>query len=212
LSSAYRTKLVEWDKLVYGGGDWSRLAAEMCSWDWPTEKSNPIAAIQLAREVDALWILPTAFYWLAFNYRELGKAVFHGVVCNGVPASLSAQDQDSFAKGHYIQTASTVADILRFLFDPSEIDGCTSSSLCSLVRLQAMENHRVGCASAPLHVWRPRDWALLQDLCDVCLSALKQTHKNARQAFWDKLPEIYGLPEWEELERLRAAAIGNIFS
>jgi hypothetical protein len=216
LSSAYRTKLVDWDKSDYHWGDLSSLAAEKCSWNWPTEKTSLIATIQLAREVDAPWILPSAFYDLAVNYEVLGKAVFNGAVYNGIPTSLSAQDQDSFAKGHYIQNASTMADVLRFLFHPLEIEGCTSSQECFSVRLKAMESLREdlrGYASAPLEVWGGDDWRLLDDLCPACLAVLKQTHKDARQAFWDKLLEIYGLPEWEELERLRAAAIGtSIFS
>ncbi|KAJ7910694.1 hypothetical protein B0H13DRAFT_2272324 [Mycena leptocephala] len=216
LSSAYRTKLVESDKSFHDSDDLSRPAAEMCSWDWPTEKTYMIAIIQLAREVDALWILPSAFYELAFNYGTLGKAIFHGVVFNGVPARLSPQDQDSLVEGHNIQTASTTADILRFLFHPSGIKGCTSSQKCFSVRLQAMESLRGDLreyASAPLDVWAEVDWIFLENLCPACLAVLKQTHKDARQAFWDKLPEMYGLPEWEELERLRAAAIGtSIFS
>ncbi|KAJ7932802.1 hypothetical protein B0H13DRAFT_2307459 [Mycena leptocephala] len=216
LSSEYRTKLVESDTSFYDGGDLSRPAAQHISWGRPTERTYLIATIQLAREVDAPWILPSAFYELAFNYRELGKAVFHGVVFNGVPASISAQDQDLFANGHNIQNASTMADILRFLFHPSEIEGCTSSKTCFSLRLQAMESRRGNFrlyASTPLGVWDETDWISLDNLCPACLAVLKQTHEDARQAFWDKLPEIYGLPEWEELERLRAAAIGtNIFS
>jgi hypothetical protein len=215
LSSVYHTKLVETDISFYDPGDLSRPAAEMCSWDWPTDKTYIIAAIQLAREIDAPWILPSIFYGLAIHYGKLGKAVFHGVVFNGVPASLSAQDQDSFVKGHNIQTASTTVDILRFLFHPSEIEGCTSSKDCISVRLQAMETFWEdlrGYPSAPLDVWEAADWRLLKNLCPACLAVLKQTHEDARQAFWDKLPNIYGLPKWEELERLRAAAIGDIFS
>ncbi|KAJ7932800.1 hypothetical protein B0H13DRAFT_2307457 [Mycena leptocephala] len=213
LSSGYRTKLVESDKFIYRWDDLS--AVEKRSWNWPTERTFLIATIQLAREVDAPWILPSAFYNLAMSYRELGKAVFHRVVFNGLPASLSAQDQDSFVEGHNIQTTSTTVDILRFLFDPSEIEGCKSSKNCFSLRLQAMESRREDLrryASAPLDAWEQDDWTLLKNLCRACLAVLKQTHEDARQAFWDELPEIYGLPEWEELERLRAAAIGNIFS
>jgi hypothetical protein len=48
--------------------------------------------------------------------------------------------------------------------------------------------------------------------CSTCLTALKKKHQDARQAFWDKLPEIYGLPDWDELGKLKAAAIRtNLF-
>jgi hypothetical protein len=68
-------------------------------------------------------------------------------------------------------------------------------------------------AALPLEVWGEEEWTGLANLCLACLTVLEQVHQEARQAFWDRLPSMYELPEWEELERLRAAAIGtNIFS
>jgi hypothetical protein len=35
---------------------------------------------------------------------------------------------------------------------------------------------------------------------------LKETHQNARQAFWNRLPGIYDVAAWDVLEQLKAAA------
>src|ERR1700761_7878077 len=59
LSSMFRTTLSEWDASSYDEGDCDRI-----TWSVPVEKTSFICAIQLAREVGALWVLPAAFYCL----------------------------------------------------------------------------------------------------------------------------------------------------
>ncbi|KAJ6567034.1 hypothetical protein B0H19DRAFT_1374365 [Mycena capillaripes] len=217
LSSGYRTTLSEYDACRYHGLDSfpSLSVHELRSWPLPANGYRPgsylIATIQLAREVDAPWILPCVFYSLC-TYNELARDIFLGVVHNGVPVSLSEGDQQLFVQS---QNTSATAEILRFLFHPLDIAGCTSPRQCFSARLQAMESNHAAHRdnpSIPLDIWEPNDWRLLKDLCLVCLTVLKKTHEDAREAFWARLPEIYGLPEWEELERLKSAAIGtNLF-
>ncbi|KAJ7604130.1 hypothetical protein FB45DRAFT_1013709 [Roridomyces roridus] len=93
------------------------------------------------------------------------------------------------------------------------IDG--SPKECAQARLWAID-HTVEMTrtfpSVPLEVWREADWHLLEErVCWNCLIALREKHRAARQAFWDKLPGTYGLPPWEELEKMKVEAIGNIF-
>ncbi|KAJ6447572.1 hypothetical protein C8R47DRAFT_999761 [Mycena vitilis] len=60
-----------------------------------------------------------------------------------------------------------------------------------------------------LYIWRPGRWpANALDVCAVCLTKLHETHDDAREAFWAKLPKMYGLPAWPELKEMKAAAIG----
>ncbi|KAJ7932793.1 hypothetical protein B0H13DRAFT_1701192 [Mycena leptocephala] len=216
LSSAYRTKLSEYDAALYDESDPRHPPSEVRSWICPGNDIDRITTIQLAHEVDTPWILPIAFYALSSSHSELGRHIFHGIVKNGVSACLTDKDQQILAEGHGIQITSTVADIVRFLYHPLDIEGCTSSKTCIFKRLQAMENNRANFrvnAALPLEVWGEEEWTGLANLCPACLTVLKQVHQEARQAFWDRLPSMYELPEWEELERLRAAAIGtNIFS
>ncbi|KAF7353923.1 hypothetical protein MVEN_01078400 [Mycena venus] len=214
LSSGYRTTLAEVDAETYCGLG-SGPVPLMRSWKVPDDKTYLIAIIQLAREVESPWILPMAFYVLSAAYGNLGRIIFHGMFYNGVSASLSVLDQQSFVRGQVVQNASGAADVLRFLFCPLDIEGCATPEKCLSLRLRAMDDSREGirdCPSIPLDIWDEEDWQLLDGLCPACLIVLKKTHQDARQAFWDKLPEIYGLPPWEELEKLKAGAIGdNLF-
>ncbi|KAJ7435940.1 hypothetical protein FB451DRAFT_1571260 [Mycena latifolia] len=220
LSSRYRTTLSEWDSCSNPKAqDPDLSSSEIMSWPQP-DAVEQICVIQLAREVDALWVLPTAFYELSssFNTPEgfsgrIGGEIFHGTVYNGIPISLSVQDQDSFLRGHTTHTRAATGDILNFLCNPLEIEGCTSP-LCSRSRLAAFrDNWDVihDLSHIPLDVWAEDDWkSLAEHVCLTCITVLKSTHAEARQAFWDDLPEMYGLPPWEELKKMKAAAIGNI--
>ncbi|KAJ7171074.1 hypothetical protein C8R46DRAFT_181180 [Mycena filopes] len=217
LSSAYDTKLSRWDKGVTIDDEDEvdvddLVVSNIISWPWPDDAALDIYAIKLFREVDALWLLPNAFYNLSAAFEELGRNIFHGTTYNDTPTTISIEDQTSFAAGHAVQIRSAVTDILRFLTDPLDIAGCTSATECPLERFRAIgeigKTLRSG-VGVPLDVWDADDWKMLANLCPVCLATLKENHTAARQAFWDKLPAMYGLPSWPELEKMKVAAIGT---
>ncbi|KAF7359031.1 hypothetical protein MSAN_01243800 [Mycena sanguinolenta] len=208
-SSAYPTTLSKLDALLYRPGECPPLESQ--SWEVSMEPASRIRAIQLAREVDAPWILPRAFYTLSLNFNTLGVTIFHGAVYNGEKTCLSLEDQTSFLKGYNIQRNDTV-DNLRFLLDPLDNQGChrPGPAGCSLQKSKAMRHCPALLNKRPvnaLYVWDGEAWHKLRNMCTPCLEALKKKHQDARQAFWDRLPEIYDLPSWEVLEQLRAAAL-----
>ncbi|KAJ7023079.1 hypothetical protein C8F04DRAFT_1135592 [Mycena alexandri] len=207
LSSGYDTKLSRWDVAdTFGGGN--QAVDDIMSWPWPQNPANEIYAIPLYREVGALWLLPSTFYNMSACFPRIGQAIFHGATNNGVLSKLSAEDGAAFVKGSIIQTESTTTEILKFLSDPLHINGCSSPTECALKRFKAIGETRLSITYCnPLAAWS--NWHLLDGVCSVCLAKLRQEHQAARQAFWDKLPGIYGLPPWEELEEMKAAAIGR---
>ncbi|KAK7024049.1 BTB domain-containing protein [Favolaschia claudopus] len=221
LSSGYATTLSRLDAMIeseFGEESTSRPSEsvlEARSWTAPLQPAHQIRAIQVAREVGALWILPRAFYILCSDFPALHRAVFMGTDYEGIPMSLSEHDREVFIKGREIQSGSS-ADILQFLSHPLNTVGCQQAGLCILTRLKAIGNisRRQGFRSystLPLHIWRWRAHInLLDDMCTTCILALKKTHQAARQEFWDKLPEMYGLPNWNELERLKIESIGAV--
>ncbi|KAJ7684270.1 hypothetical protein DFH06DRAFT_1155163 [Mycena polygramma] len=167
--------------------------------------------IQLAREVNAPWILPMAFYDLSENVADANLDIFHGSLYKGVTVNISKEDQKSFLVGHAIQIASCLKDIPRFLIYPRVIDGCAIPNDCFAERLAKFEEFMDDmdpATSFPLDLWTEHEWESMA-LCHVCLAKLKKTHQAARRAFWDNLPEIYGLPPWEELEAAKVAALGT---
>ncbi|KAJ7490874.1 hypothetical protein FB451DRAFT_1079640 [Mycena latifolia] len=210
LSSGYYTTLSAAD---------ARVAKDVptlndVSWNDPGSTAYCISAIGLSREVNALWILPYAFYSMSAAFKSLGMSIFHGTVHNGARASLSLEDQQAFLHGYHIQRNSTTTDILRFLFHPADIQGCMTRARCVEARFQAFAGTwdiADDDSCIPLDIWTPVDWNILADVCPTCLVLLKRTHGDARQAFWDQLPEIYGLPPWAELEAMKVAAIGTDF-
>ncbi|KAJ7684253.1 hypothetical protein DFH06DRAFT_1072821 [Mycena polygramma] len=206
-SSGYQTTLSQFDDYTFNDNP-----SQGPSWEYPDEPAFRIRAIELARQVDATWILPRAFYSLSNQFDDLGAAIFHGTVHGGVQVQLSLQDQTSFLNGHAVQCSDTAVNAIRFLSNPLAIEGCLSPSHCYLARLDAIEVSREFILDHPSHflyVWVPDDWHLLEDICPVCLARLKRTRRQAREAWWNKLPQIYGLPAWPELEQMKTAAIGT---
>ncbi|KAJ7684250.1 hypothetical protein DFH06DRAFT_968282 [Mycena polygramma] len=183
------------------------------SWSCPDEPTFRIRAMQLARQVDATWILPVAFYRLSPCFEDLASAIFHGASYRGINTNLSSRDQASFAIGHNMLSRDTAVDSLRFLTRPLVIEGCLDPFGCHFHRLRAIEGCRDCVRDQPynfLNMWVPDDWdSGFLEVCAICRTELKKTHEDARVDFWDKLPEMYGLPAWPELEEMKAAAIGT---
>ncbi|KAJ7500446.1 hypothetical protein B0H11DRAFT_2275722 [Mycena galericulata] len=212
LSSTYDTTLSGWDNLLITSGNPDIPEVAAMSWMRPDLPTFKILEIQLIREMGALWLLPGTFYCLSVWLDEIRSDILQGGVYKDEPTRFSVEDQDACFRGHAIQTQSVTTDILRFLSHPLNIQGCTTSGTCYRGRLAAIEGIREMVLQNPttaLNIWGKRDWETLEGVCPTCLTALKTTHQTARQAFWNKLPEIYGLPPWNELEEMKVAAIGT---
>ncbi|KAJ7689852.1 hypothetical protein B0H17DRAFT_936866 [Mycena rosella] len=196
LSSLYSTTLDEWDLQLTS---------------WPA--STSMFAIELAREVGAEWILPVAFYNLAAAAHNLGmKEIIAGTAFGSFHVKLGAQDLAHFLEGYLLQRDNETSTMLRFLHSPVPVIGCTGGSKCTLARLIAVtqfQADRVEYPAIPLDIWGQTDWTRLSAACSTCLKALKYTHAAARESFWDKLPGLYGLLEWDELRKMKTQGLKN---
>ncbi|KAJ6630402.1 hypothetical protein B0H10DRAFT_1939161 [Mycena sp. CBHHK59/15] len=166
-----------------------------------------IVVIELAREVEALWLLPYGFYILAASFDE---ELVNRTLYDGINMLLSEADAKSFIRGSHRQNDDATGKVLRFLHFPPRIQGCTGAHNCAISRLDVLEVMRVDRTenhSIPLDIWNSDDWELLSDLCGTCLISLTRTHQEARQEFWDQLPEMYGLPGWDELKQMKKSAL-----
>ncbi|KAJ6548101.1 hypothetical protein DFH09DRAFT_1366966 [Mycena vulgaris] len=214
LSSALFTRLSAHDNAEAPGNSsrWKRP-----SWTIPDDLFGLIKIIQLAREVDAPWVLPYAFYRLADRSATdevdlptcLQLQFFEGAL-----AQLCEDDGLSFTKGYCVQISTGTTDVLHFLQFPPTISGCLTKYDCLLARLDALEQaHEDRRSSAyqadPLLLWSGPDWGRLQAIvCGICLKSLNAAHQKALQDFWNQLPGMYGLPEWADLEKMKAEALG----
>lgn len=213
LSSAFFTTLsaVDDDLRAADSSLWTRPSWGMSS---ESRRLSISHAIQLAREVGALWVLPYAFYELAqicAKGPDILTCLKPGNL-NGVSTQLSEEDQIAFVKGYCVQISTSTSGILRFLQEPASIPGCNVGYDCLLVRLTASaesDRHSSEYLADPLVLWYGSDWERLAGVCGTCLKSLKRTHQSARRTFWDQLPQMYGLPGWEELEKMKADALGT---
>ncbi|KAJ7612150.1 hypothetical protein FB45DRAFT_939977 [Roridomyces roridus] len=221
LSSVFDTQLERWDRVttLRARGDSGTRPTlpldSVVSTSWTsvsTYMAMLVPSIQVAREADALWLLPDAFYNLSSTFAgNLAGTFLHGAHYGGAFFKLQPQDQETFLVGHATQHKGT-GDVLEFLAHPADIPGCESRERCAVERYKAIGSSRARFQALPSHplvVWSPGQWTLLKDLCPTCRDALETKHKAARQAFWDKLPEIYNLPSWTELEKMKVADIGT---
>ncbi|KAJ7119163.1 hypothetical protein C8R44DRAFT_737989 [Mycena epipterygia] len=195
-SSAYFTTLSAFDESCRPGvAPWQEPS-------WCVHRSVKVAAIELAREVDVLWILPFAFYSLAIGESPI-RRLFPHRIHSGSHSSLGLQDELAFLEGCFEQRDTATTDIIRFLHFPIEITRCKGGSRCGYPRLRAMEDvrrDRKGPQGGdPLYLWFGTDWDRLLAVCS-----------QAREEFWERLPGMYGLPGWDHLEKLKMDAIGRI--
>ncbi|KAJ7225241.1 hypothetical protein B0H12DRAFT_1193319 [Mycena haematopus] len=210
LSATYDTTLHSWDQDVFHIFEGE---LEKRTWEPPDQTVCMISAIQLIREVDALWLLPDAFYRLSVFFEEIrSHIIILGGTYENEQICISPDDQTAFLNGPGLQTQSTSTDILRFLSHSPDIPGCTTSVACYRARLAAIDRCRKAIRdspSSPLTIWGPSSWQGFETVCPACLETMEKTHQDDRQDLWDKLPEIYGLPSWEELEKMKVIAIGS---
>ncbi|KAJ6543027.1 hypothetical protein B0H19DRAFT_1000755 [Mycena capillaripes] len=202
LSSRFPTKLANWD----ARNDDTAPLWNKPSWEFDVNPSAAISLIDLCRETRAPWVLPIVFYLLGSDYFEDLADILHGV------PSLDTSNQISFLKGYVLQR-DAARTVTCFLYDPPAIDGCTSRKRCAGEKLAALNHVRQDCdrfPAIPLGIWTESDWSRLSALCATCLPELRKAHEQARQDLWARIPEMYSLPPWEELEKLKQAAIGVV--
>jgi hypothetical protein len=58
-----------------------------------------------------------------------------------------------------------------------------------------------------LTIWEDPDWIPLKSCCPICLATIRTAHPLAKEAVWDRLPAIFDLPKWSELEQMKTEAL-----
>ncbi|KAJ7049100.1 hypothetical protein C8F01DRAFT_1037112 [Mycena amicta] len=191
---------------------------------WTALRTNPnsfircasddlcISVVILARELSLDWILPTAFYRLSR-------------VKSPVPIFESAmlmEDKLRWAEAVRKLDGQYRSRALDFLWEPREITGCVNPDprWCVDIRidfrqgLDATRENSLGSYIIPLDVWgeSSQAWTALasNSVCEVCIAEMKRLKQAADEAFWNDLPEIFGLGDWETLEKNKKDTFDDI--
>ncbi|KAJ7503708.1 hypothetical protein B0H11DRAFT_1797688 [Mycena galericulata] len=158
--------------------------------------------IKVATEVGALWILPAAYYEVC---NEGLESFFEN---SALQEHLTPDQKKTCVLGH---TALTAGMLHVHKFMRAERPTCTNPAHCNGVFRKMNERLLRAVSCGDTHVfryWEDSDWESAA-ICPQCKSTARDSHTIARGFFWMGLPEIFGLPEWGELEDIRIAAIGE---
>ncbi|KAJ6571179.1 hypothetical protein B0H19DRAFT_936860 [Mycena capillaripes] len=173
---------------------------------WHVSRSLDI--ILLARRTSALWILPAAFY------RACQFASVDEIINGDEDSELHPADKVACVTGVRTLETTSVSDVLQFLYMPRQIFGCQSPAKCEEVRTAAhfdAEDWRAYEAEdtfLPFDIWgNVHDWSRLSSCCATCVSSMRTTHWEAKLAVWDQLPQIFRLPNWKQLNEMKAEAL-----
>ncbi|KAJ7648604.1 hypothetical protein DFH06DRAFT_996980 [Mycena polygramma] len=165
-----------------------------------------LAAIGAATEVGALWLLPAA-------YHAICQYGLSGIMENKGWLALGEQDRKTYILGSEAQIRQfpTVLSFLSVSKQPGD-DSCADPAKCNRSRLRLNGLHSLMSArkTPPLDTFNERRWQTMgRGICDSCVEEAKTIYASARQKFWYALPEMFGLPSWEELEQMREAAFSS---
>jgi len=163
-----------------------------------------IATIATAREVDAPWLLPVAYY-------DICKCELSSVIKNRHWLNLEEEERNTCLVGYAAQVQQ-FPKIFNFLFlSRGADDDCEDWARCNKSRLETgfIINPRLSPAmNVPLYINLDPVWAALSlNTCGSCVTESKRLHAAAREDCWGQLPKTFGLPGWNELEEMRRLAL-----
>ncbi|KAK7052491.1 hypothetical protein R3P38DRAFT_3306203 [Favolaschia claudopus] len=205
LSQAHPTTLEDWENVD-----------ELPSWKTESSDSDGnidqnVVTVSVARQVGATWILPTAFY------RMCQDSVEESFVMND---ALDASDTVNLIKGLRFLETTGVSDVLAFLNIVLLYKSCCTGPstferawglqkiAAHLRTLAALQLCADGTQVMPFELWSADDWKEMGSYtCKHCISEMKKVHSRRCQKLWEELPEIFGLPSWEELRKMKAEAL-----
>ncbi|KAJ7128253.1 hypothetical protein C8R46DRAFT_1144898 [Mycena filopes] len=153
--------------------------------------------VSLGRELSLDWILPAAFYRACeFSWED---AI--------ITAPISLSDKVLIVSACRLLEGPGVTKILSFLWPDDVMERCALDRFgCRQQAEQWRDRTTDNPAQMPLDIWVEKDWGPL-NVCEDCLDDMKADLKAKRQALWDELPGMFGLPAWSELEAMKARAM-----
>ncbi|KAJ7719901.1 hypothetical protein B0H16DRAFT_392967 [Mycena metata] len=169
-------------------------------WKNFTALGTPDAYLFLAsllREISLPSLLPFCYYSIIRDHRSIAMAK----ILDHSDHSVNTTDRLACSLGY--------AKLLKFQSGTSAwlgLDGgafgqprecasaCTSRALASHISMNIQTKRH------PLDIWILSKWNELQRWYGLCL--LCHERNKARQHCWRSLPNVFGLPDWEELKAL----------
>ncbi|KAF7969601.1 hypothetical protein HWV62_26837 [Athelia sp. TMB] len=99
---------------------------------------------------------------------------------------------------------------------PKPFSACVDTGSCNhahefhLRNAVCLESGLAGLDDGYMYAWRS-SMLMSYRVCQPCNEVIKAMHNAVRQDFWAQLPEIFGLPGWDELRKERAESVRTAF-
>nr|GAT54869.1 predicted protein [Mycena chlorophos] len=191
------------------------------SWDVNHTRIGDLMKIIRVSRVCATWALPSVFLTLSAHIatspsavefvveaKELEKEPF---MDDGKDLSFSRDESNAFLEGHSAVAQRAAAGLLGVYANPALIVGCTDELRCALLRLATFQvMHETLQRSAVVNgLIDVQTASTTSKLCATCAGVVERQAISIREAFWEQLPILFGLPSWAELEAEKRAALGT---
>lgn len=154
--------------------------------------------LSVGREFGLQSVLPIALFRCCQHIQSLSDGFTHnalrGISSDDKLLCYSSIKRLSFTQASTTNTWLTAEDIYS---------SCRSPGTCKLARSHAMRvlfypyGSLIGLAQWSEHS------SVLTNMCELCKAVAQSAHRKGRQEFWDRLPDAFSLPAWEELKKER---------
>ncbi|KAJ7155712.1 hypothetical protein C8R46DRAFT_1116294 [Mycena filopes] len=165
--------------------------------DFPDGVETDLIALRAAIEVGALWLLPAAYYAIcSYPAAELFAA--------GEPWNALAISQQQNCLQAQVELTRTTTLVHKFLIGADlPLTDCEDRCADTLIKARSV---LVGWSISHRDLGPLGGWvfdSMDEELCTPCHDFAWTENSAAQLAFWTRLPEIFGLPKWEELVEMR---------
>ena len=164
----------------------------------------PFLIADLVHEMDLSWLLPMVLYGSCTTSFD---DIVTGYIYKGERRLMSGSQQVVCIKALKPLIKWYRKDILSFLY-LANVHGCKSSAQCNEGRLKLVRKYSSVALSNPLwsfsYIFEP---VVRKAVCTPCCIASRDAHLAAREALWEALPGLFGLPSWQTLRELREQAL-----
>ncbi|KAJ7602457.1 hypothetical protein DFH06DRAFT_1023771 [Mycena polygramma] len=161
---------------------------------------NALSIILAGIEIGAQWLLPYAYCCAATYSAEELLPFLDGKMGKHALKALAAH-------AHLVHGALAIQ---RFLITAIP---CATTVACYLARESALSDLFDIVGDTWVNPFsRPTEFLdslKAYGVCSSCLALANSQHQEACHQFWDDLPNIFGLPPWDELHAMERAAMAH---
>ncbi|KAH8826504.1 hypothetical protein DL96DRAFT_1681549 [Flagelloscypha sp. PMI_526] len=180
--------------------------------DYDSSETNAYSLdlLSLLYEVEALWCLPTHYQILTSWIPEHLPSVVNGAVLQSRHYKITSDMQITLIAGAEFLRREIISLMDAFSSASPECaqKGCQQPRRKLLTRLMKLHPSKI------MDPWKNR-WFDLEILtryqfCQFCLEKVEHDFQNLRKRAWDRLPLVFDLPSWGELNEMKQNAVGHV--